>query len=97
LFVDPFHNQSHNKINLSLTQRPSLPDTMPFLDTFSATCGGGMLSNEYWMIFHRRLLAIIFRKSGGNPGVYKLVCVVFDGFETFGCNVISVFLRKFEF
>ena len=97
--LNPPHNQSHNKINLSLTQRPPLPDTMPFLDTFPTTCGGSVLSDEYWMPFHWRLFAIVFRirKCRSNPGVYKLICVVSDGFETFGVNVISVFLWKFEF
>jgi hypothetical protein len=65
---------------------------MPFLNTFPTTGGGSVLSDEYWMSFHRRLLAIVFRKCRSNPGVYKLICVVSDGFETFGGNVISVFL-----
>ena len=90
--LNPPQNQSHNKINLGLTQRPPLPDTMPFLNTFPTTGGGSVLSDEYWMPFHWRLLAIIFRKCGSNPGVYELISVVFDCFETFGGNVISVIL-----
>jgi hypothetical protein len=90
--LNPSHIQSHNKIDLLRIQRPPLPDTMPFLDTFPTTGGGSVLSDEYWMPFHRCLLAIIFRKSWRNPGVYESIGVVFDGFETFGGDVISVFL-----
>jgi len=45
---------------------------MPFLNTFPATGGGCVLSDEYWMPFHWRLPAVIFRKCGSNPGVYEL-------------------------
>jgi hypothetical protein len=65
---------------------------VPFLNTFSTTGGGSVLRDEYWMAFHWCLLAIIFRKSRRNPGIYKLISVVSDGFETFGGNVVSVFL-----
>jgi hypothetical protein len=51
-----------------------------------------MLGNEYRMPSHRRLFAIIFWKIRCNPGVYKLKCVLFDGFVAFGGNVISIFL-----
>jgi hypothetical protein len=64
---------------------------MPLLDTSSATGGSCMLGNEYRMPSHRCLLAIISGKIRGNPGIYKLKCVLFDGFETFGGYVISVF------
>jgi len=70
---------------------------MPFLNTFPTTGGGSVLSDENRMSSHQRSLAIVFRKCGRNPGIYKLICVIFDGFETFGGNVISVFLCKFEF
>ena len=51
-----------------------------------------MLSNENRMPSHRCLFAVILGKIRRNPGIYKLKCVVFDGFETFGGYVISVFL-----
>jgi hypothetical protein len=90
--LNPSHNQHHNKIELLRIQRPPLPDTMPFLNTFPTTGSGSVLSDEYWMPFQWCLLAIVFRKCGSNPGIYKLVRVVSDGFESFGGNVISVFL-----
>jgi hypothetical protein len=51
-----------------------------------------MLSDEYRMPPHRRLFAVIFWKIRRNSGIYKLMCVIFDGFKTFGGDVISVFL-----
>jgi len=56
-----------------------------------------MLGNKYWMPSHRRLLAIILRKVGRNPGIYKLKCMLFDGFETFCGYVFTIFLKQFEF
>jgi len=51
-----------------------------------------MLSDEDRMPFHRCLLTIIFWKVGRNPGINKLKCVLLDDFETFGGDVIPVFL-----
>ena len=62
-----------------------------------ATVGGCVVINENRMPSHWGLFAIIFWKSGRNPGVYKLKGVLFDSFETFGGNVISIFLGKLEF
>jgi proteasome lid subunit RPN8/RPN11 len=62
---------------------------MPFLNAFSATGGGCMLSDEDRMSSHRCLFAIILWKSRCDSGIYKLKCVFFDGFETFGGNVIT--------
>jgi len=70
---------------------------MPLLNAFPASGGGGMLCYENRMPSHWGLFAIIFWKSGRNPGVYKLKGVLFDSFETFGGNVISIFLGKLEF
>jgi proteasome lid subunit RPN8/RPN11 len=61
------------------------------LNAFSATGGGCILSDEDRMSSHRCLFAIILWKIRRNPGIYKFKCVFFDGFETFGGNVISVF------
>jgi hypothetical protein len=91
--LNPPHNQRHNKIELRIIQRPALLDSMPLLNAFPATCGSCMLRNEHWMPSHRCLFPIILWKFRGNPGIYKLEGVLFDGFETFGGNVISIFLR----
>jgi hypothetical protein len=56
-----------------------------------------MLSDEHRMPSHWRLFTIILWKIRGNSGIYKLICVLFDGFKTFGGYVISVFLGKLEF
>jgi hypothetical protein len=67
------------------------------LNTPPATAGGRILGAENWMTSHRRLLAIIFWKSGRNPGIYQFICVFFYGLKTFVGDVISVFLGYFEF
>jgi hypothetical protein len=66
---------------------------MPFLNTFPATRGGGMMGDEDPMPSHWCLFAVIFRKIGRNPGIYKLKFMLFDGFKTFSGYLISVFLR----
>jgi len=52
-----------------------------------------MLCDENRMTSHRRLFTVILGKIGNNPGIYKLKCVLFDGFETFGGNVLSILFR----
>jgi hypothetical protein len=61
---------------------------MPFLNAFPATSCCRMLGDEYWMHPHWCLFAIILGKIRCNPGIYKVKCVVFDGFEFFGGNVM---------
>ena len=56
-----------------------------------------MLCYEDRMVFHRRLFTVIFRKSGRNPGINKLKGMFLDSFETFGGDVISVFLGQMKF
>ena len=56
-----------------------------------------MLGNEDRMVFHWCLSAIIFGKSGRNPGIYKLKGMFRDSFETFGGDVIPVFLVQMKF
>jgi len=92
LSFNPPHNQSHNMIDFRLIQSPALLYCMPLLNAPPATCGCRMLSNENRMTPHRCLSTIIFWKIRCNSRVYKLECMVFDGFDTFGDNVISVFL-----
>ena len=70
---------------------------MPLLDTTSTKCGGCELDDENRMPSHRGLFSVILGKIKGNSGIYKLKCVLFDGFETFGGNLIPVFLKQFEF
>ncbi len=55
-----------------------------------------MLSDEDRMPSHRCLFAIIFWKRGRYPGIYKLIGVLFDGFKTFGGDVIPVFSGELE-
>jgi hypothetical protein len=64
---------------------------MPLLNAFPATGGGGMLGNKNWMPSHRCLFAIIHREIRCNPGIYKLKRMLFDGWKTFGGNVITIF------
>ena len=92
LSLNPPHNQRHQKINFSLTQRPALLYSMPFWNTTPATGSGWMLCYEDRMVFHRCLFAVIFRKSGRDSGNYKLKGMFLDSFETFGGDVISIFL-----
>ena len=56
-----------------------------------------MLGDEHRMPTHRCLFAVILGEIRHNPGMYKLKCVVLDGFKTFGCNVIAIFLCQAEF
>jgi hypothetical protein len=65
---------------------------MPLCNTPPTTGGGCVLSDEHGMTSHRCLFAIIFWKSGRDPGTYKLIGVIFDGFKTFAGDVIQVFL-----
>ena len=62
-----------------------------------ATGGGCVLGEENRMVFHRCLLAVIFRESGRNSGIYELKGMFFDSFETFGGDVIPVFLGQMKF
>jgi len=90
--TNPSHNQPDKKFDLPFIQRPAFFDAMPLLNAFPATSCCRMLSDEYRMPSHRGLFAIILRKVGRNPGIYKLKRVFFDGFKTFGGNIVSVFL-----
>ena len=56
-----------------------------------------MLCDEDRVVFHGSLFAVIFRKSGCNPGIYKLNSMFPDSFETFGGDVISVFPGQMKF
>ena len=56
-----------------------------------------MLCDKNRMPSHWGLFAIILWKIRGNPGIYKLKGVFLDDFETFGDDVISVFLGQLEF
>ena len=56
-----------------------------------------MLCYEDRMVFHRCLFTVIFRKSGRNPGIYKLKGMFPDSFDTFGGDVIPVFLGQMKF
>jgi hypothetical protein len=70
---------------------------MPLLNAFPAAGGGSiMLRDKYRMPPHWRLFTIILRILSSDPGIYKLICVFFDGFETFGGDIVSIFLRQFE-
>jgi hypothetical protein len=89
--LNPTHNQRDNISDLRIIQRPALFDSMPLLNAPPATGGGGMLGDEKRMPSHRGLFSVILGKIKGNPGIYKLKCVLFDGFETFGGNLIPVF------
>jgi len=65
---------------------------------YCRTWGGGcVLGDENRMPPHRCLLAIVLWSGRCNPGIYKLVCVIFDGFEAFGGDVIPIFRGQFEF
>jgi hypothetical protein len=57
-----------------------------------ATGGGCELDDENRMPSHRGLLSVILGEIRGIPGINKLKRMRFDGFETFGSYVISVFL-----
>jgi hypothetical protein len=65
---------------------------MALRNTPPATGGGGMLRDEHRMSPHKILFTIILGKIRGNPGIYKLKHVLFDYFETFGGDVVLVFL-----
>lgn len=97
LSLNPNHDQRQKKLNLLFIERFAFLDTMPLLNASPATGGRGMLGDEHRMPFHRCLFAVIFWKIRRHPGIYKLKCMVFDGFETFGCYVIAIFLGQPEF
>ena len=67
--LNPPHNQRHYKNDLCLTQRPTLLNSMPLLDTTSTTCGGGMLGDKHRMASHRYLFAAISGKIRSNSGI----------------------------
>jgi hypothetical protein len=73
LLLNPSHNQSDNTLDLFRIQSPALLDSMPFLYAFPATGGGCMLGDKCRMTSHRRLFAIILRKSRCDPVFYKLI------------------------
>ena len=56
-----------------------------------------MLSDEDRVPSHRCLFTIILWEIKGKPGIYKLKCMLFDGFETFCGYVFTIFLKQFEF
>lgn len=89
---NPSHNQGHSIIDFSRIQRPALFDSMPLLNAPPAAGGRGVLGDEDRMPPHGCLFAVILGKIGGNPGIHKIKCVVFDGFEAFGGSVIAIFL-----
>ena len=91
LAVDPPHNQRHNIINLRLTQRPALLDSMPFLNTLPATGGGGMLGDEHRMSAHWGLFAVILGIIRGDSRMDKLKSVLPDGLKVLLCDVRAVF------
>jgi hypothetical protein len=62
--LNPSLNQHHNKINLSLTQRPTFLESMPFLYTFPTTGGVSVLSDEYGILFHGVCLPSFFGNAG---------------------------------
>ena len=50
-----------------------------------------MLGDKCRITSHWCLFAVILRILSSDPGIYELKCVLFDGFETFGSNVITTF------
>ena len=92
LSLNPSHNHPDNINNLHFIHHPTLLNAMPLLDTSSATGGGCMLGNEYRMPSHPCLFAVILGKIRRNSGIYELICVLYDGFKTFGGYLIPVFL-----
>ena len=49
-----------------------------------------MLGDEDRVPPHGGLFAVIFRKIGRNSGIYKVKCVVSDGFEASGSGAVSI-------
>ena len=95
--LNPHHNQRHNRFHLHLIQSPILLNSMPLLDTTSTTCVCDIQRFEHRISFYRCLFPIILWKIMSNPFIYELKRVLFDCFETFGGNLIPVFLKQFEF
>ena len=56
-----------------------------------------MLCDEPRVPSHLRLFTVIFGVIRCNPGFNKLKDVLFDGFETFGGDVNTIFLGQLEF
>ncbi|MCJ7538675.1 MAG: hypothetical protein MUO88_03320, partial [Desulfobacterales bacterium] len=75
----------------------ALPYPMPFLNTTPATGGGGMLSNENRMTFHRCLFTIVFRVLWSNSCFNKINSVLPDCIDTFILDILPVFIGKTEF
>jgi hypothetical protein len=70
---------------------------MPFLNTTPATGGGGMLSNENRMTFHRCLFTVILRILRRYSGFNKINSVLPDCIDTFVSDILPVFFGQFEF
>ena len=70
---------------------------MPLLSASATTGRGGMLGNEDGMTSHRCLFAVIFWKLRRDSRIHKLKSMRFDGFNTFGGDVIAVFWGQLKF
>jgi len=55
---------------------------MPFFEAFSTAGGGGVLGDKHGMIFHRGLLAVVFRPGRRQPLPDKISGMPFDRLES---------------
>jgi hypothetical protein len=72
----------------------ALLDAMPLLQTAAAAGRGGVLSDEDWMVAHRRLLAVVCGLRWCKTLSDKIFGVLEDGFETFSLKVIELYFSQ---
>jgi hypothetical protein len=91
------HHQDHKRFNFQIIQNLAFLYPVPFLNTASATGGGGVLCNENKVPSHRRLLTIIFRILRRYSGFNEIDGVLPDCIDAFIPDILPVFFDQFEF
>jgi hypothetical protein len=87
ILLDPPHDERNHKVDLRIRKLPPLLDTVPFLKAVSAACAGGMLCDEYRMVFHGGLLPIVLGKCRCKAASDKIDGVLPDGRRPFFLKV----------
>jgi len=96
ILVDPPHDERNQKVYLRIRKFPSHFDTVPFLKTASAACAGGMLCDEYRMVFHGDLLPIVFRKCRRKARSDKIDGMFPDGRRPLFLQIGPLSFSEFE-
>ena len=94
--LNPCHNYIYKVILLHLTQFLAWLHFMPLSDALPTTCCRCMLSNKYWVTFHRCLFTIIRYICRSFSLCNKILCMLSDCVQPFFIYVINIFLLQME-